>query len=235
MQINSDYTSIQNRNYEKTHTHHHHITECQFHEEGIKKQAGGGPSLTNSGNPSATQTSGKDNEDYINVLNSLPGKTSGKKGTSAAKGFWDALGDEGTENQKSVVTIFKENFLTGIHDAVIVMQEGFRHRITDRIPNIREKIKVSAGNAFGKFKKSKESFTALMGKQASSGREKYEAKGKNSNGQVTDEKLQEDIPMQMQPHNYLMDSYNKRGEYSQLNDNLTYQKPENASGRRPER
>lgn len=229
MQIN---TSFQNRSYQDS-PHTHHITECLHEEQIAKKKAGGGAPAKSSSGTSVTETSEKD-DDYINVIPSVSQKNSGKKGIGAVKGFWDALGDEGTENKKNVMTIFKENFLSGIYDAAAMMQEGFKHRVTDRIQTLREKVKVSAGNALGKFKKNRESFAALTENQTSSGRGKYEAKEKSSQGQVADAKTKDNIPVQIQPHNYLMDSYNRKGQYSQLNDNLTYQKPENDSGSRTE-
>lgn len=222
MQINNDYTS-----------HHHHITECHF-EEPLKKKTGGGPSPKSSAGAREAAASLKE-EEYLNVFRSADTKTSGGKKVSAARGFWEALGDEGAGSEKSVMTIFKEHFLTEVHEAALVFQAGFKHQVTDRIQTVRERIKVSAGNALGKFKRNRESFAALMGKKSSAGREKYRSGAESSKGQVTDTKPAEDIPMQILPESYLMDSYNRKGEYSRLNDNLTYRKPDGPSERQMEK
>lgn len=224
MQIRNSYTSFQNRDYQESHTHH--ITKCLLEEQPKKKTGGGGPSRAAEAGTKAMEASERNDSYYMDALNSAAKKGSGRGKATAVRGFWDALGEEGAGDKKNVMTIFKENFLPGIQDAAVVLQNGFGRRIADRIRNVREKIKTGAGNALGKFKRNKETFTALTGEQTSSGQKKSAAKEKTSDGHVTAAKTEENIPVQIQSHNYLMDSYNRRGEYSQLNDNLTYQKPE---------
>lgn len=224
MQIRNDYTPFQNKNYHESHTHH--ITECLHKEQVTKPEDGGGmaPGKQNAGNKTVKYS--KDGDIYqMSAYYGAEKTNTGRKGISLFKGFWDALGDEGTEDSRSVMTALKINLLSGIHGAAANIRTAFQHQFLHRVQNIRAKIKMHAGNALKKFGKDKDTFAALTDGQTPSRRDKSAAREKNSNGQVTAQKKEEDIPMKVLVHSHLMDSYSKRGEYCQLNDNLTYQKP----------
>lgn len=122
------------------------------------------------------------------------------------------------------MTFLKENMLDGLHGAAQAIKGAFQFQVIDRALNVREKIKSGVQKTFRRSGSDKDTFAALTGGQTSAGRGKYNTKEKNK-GQVTALKKEEDIPMKVLVHSHLMDSYNKKGEYSQLNDNLTYQKP----------
>lgn len=223
MQIRNDYTSFQNNNYHESHTHH--ITECHFEEEIAKKQTGGlGPAQQTAAPAKAAEFS-KDGDIYhMGITSPVTKSNSGKGKSSLLRGFWDALGDEGTESSRNVMTFLKENMLDGLHGAAQAIKGAFQFQVIDRALNVREKIKSGVQKTFRRSGSDKDTFAALTGGQTSAGRGKYNSKEKNK-GQVTALKKEEDIPMKVLVHSHLMDSYNKKGEYSQLNDNLTYQKP----------
>lgn len=226
MQVRNDYGSFQNRNYQESHTHH--ITEC-LHEEQVKKRGGAGAGQQSLDKSGGVEFS-KDGDIYqMNIADPITKKASGKSGSGFVKGFWEVLGDESTENNKNVMAVLKESLLSGIHGAATAIKDTVQHQITGRLQELRGKIKINAGSALKRFGRNKDAFTALTGGQTPSERGKYNAKEKNRNGQVTASKKEEDIPMKVLTHSHLMDSYNKRGEYSQLNDNLTYQKPKSIS------
>ena len=222
MQIRSDYTSFHNNNHRESHTHH--ITECHFEEEIAKRQTGGaGPAQAAVPSSKAAEFS-KDGDIYQMGLSSPVTKSdSGKGKGSPIKGFWDALGDEGAESSKNVMTVLKENIMDGIHGATHAIKGAFQFQVIDRALNVREKVRSSVQKTLKGFGRNKDTFTALTGGQTSAGKGKYNSKEKNK-GQVTALKKEEDIPMKVLVHSHLMDSYNRKGEYSQLNDNLTYQK-----------
>lgn len=232
MQIRNDYTTFQNKSYHESHTHH--ITEC-LHKEQVKEPEGGGgmaPGNQNAGDKSVKYS--RDGDIYQMSAYYGTEKTNTKKGMSLVKGLWDALGDEGTEDSHKVMSVLKVNLLSGIHGAAANIKTVFWHQILGRVQSVRTKIKINAGNALKRFGKDKDTFAALTDGQTPSRRRKSDTKEKNRNGQVTAQKKDENIPMKVLVHSHLMDSYSKHGEYCQLNDNLTYQKPGNKTKKKKE-
>lgn len=233
MQIRNDYTSFQNKDYHESHTHH--ITKC-LHKEQVKKPEGGGgtaPGNQNAGDRSVKYS--RDGDIYqMSAYYGAEKTNTGKKGMSLVKGLWDALGDEETEDSPGVMSVLKVNLLSGIHGAASNIKTAFQHQILDRVQTVRLKIKINAGNASKRFGKDKDTFAALTDGQTPSRRGKSDTKEKNRNGQVTAQKKDENIPMKVLVHSHLMDSYSKCGEYCQLNDNLTYQKPGNKTKKKKE-
>lgn len=232
MQIRNDYTSFQNRNYQEGHTHH--ITECLHDDQTKKKEGAGGAGAEASNVQGKTVEISKDGVIYQMSADKAALKETGKKsGTSLIKGFWDSLGDEGTQDSKNVMTVLKNNLLSGIHGAAASIRGSFQYQVADRIQNIPVKIKEVLKGARAKFGRGKGAFTALTGGQTPAGKDNSGTGKKNREGQVTTTRKDDDIPMKVLKHSHLMDSYSRQGEYCQLNDNLTYSRLKN--GRKPQR
>lgn len=220
MQIRNDYTSFQNRNYQEGHTHH--ITEC-LHDDQIKKKEGAaGPSRSTPVTQSNHVEFSKDGDTYQMAGTFVPvKKDKGKSGIGLIKGFWDALGEEGKGEGKNVMAAVKADVLSGIHGAAAAIKDGFQYQIVGRLRSIPAKVKTVVQSAKTRFGRRGDAFAALTdGQTQRRGSSHTEKQGKD--GQVTSAKKDEDIPMKALKHSHLMDSYSRKGEYCQLNDNLTY-------------
>ncbi len=220
MQIRNDYTSFQNRNYQEGHTHH--ITEC-LHDDQIKKKEGAAGSFRSMpGTQSKNVEFSKDGDTYQMAGAFVPVKKDKEKsGISLIKGFWDALGEEGKGEGKNVMAAVKADVLSGIHGAATAIKDGFQYQIVGRLRNIPVKVKTVVRSAKARFGRRGDTFAALTdGQTQRRGSSHTEKQGKD--GQVTSAKKDEDIPMKALKHSHLMDSYSRKGEYCQLNDNLTY-------------
>ncbi|MGN0376201.1 MAG: hypothetical protein ACI4ED_01065 [Suilimivivens sp.] len=226
MQIRNDYTSFQNKNYQESHTHH--ITEC-LNEDQVKKREGAlgaGQSTLDMLNTAAEFS--KDGDIYQMSAGRLnPERTGKKSGTNLLKGFWDALGEEGTESNKNVMAVWKDNLLSGIHGAATSIREALQYQVVERIQNIPVRVKAVLQSAGTRFGRGKDAFTALTDGQSPSGEERSGTGKRNREGQVTSTGKEDDIPMRVLKHSHLMDSYSRQGEYCQLNDNLTYRNTRN--------
>lgn len=233
MQIRSEYTSFQNKS---SHGHTHHITECMHDEHTSKKlEAGGGPAKGTGQAQNKALEYSKDGDFYqMNVPISQKEGTGRTKGSSLIKGFWDALGEEGTAGEKNVAAIFKENLLSGVHGAADAVKNAFHRQITDRIVYVRDKIKISTEKALSRFSKGRHSFASLTGGETSSKRRQPDRKNREEQLSLSSAAKKEEIPMKALKHSHLMDSYSRRGEYCQINENLTYQKPQGeAAAKKP--
>ena len=205
MQIRNDYTSFQNRNYQEGHTHH--ITEC-LQEDPVKQKEG---------------------DTYLMSIDARTAQPKTEKpGRGILKNFWDSLGEETSDKKENALSLWRDHLLSGIHGAAASIRESFQYQVVERVQSVPSKVKAVLQSAGVRFRRGKDGFTALTGGQNSpdknnSGREK------RKEGQISSPGKEDDIPMKMLKHSHLMDSYSRRGEYCQLNDNLTYGK--NSSGR----
>lgn len=225
MQIRNDYTSFQNRNYQEGHTHH--ITECLHDDQTKKKEGAAGAGVSTVDMQNKTAEFSKEGVIYQMSTDSAAAKRTEKKsGTSLLKGFWEALGDEGAQDSKNVMSVLKDNLLSGIHGAAASIRNAFQYQVVERLQNIPVRVKEVLKGAKTKFGNGKDTFTALTGGQTPSGRGSADARKKRE-GQVTSTGKDEDVPMKILKHSHLMDSYSRQGEYCQLNDNLTYRKVNN--------
>lgn len=230
MQIRNDYTSFQNRNYQEGHTHH--ITECLHDEQSKKKEGASGAGQSQQIVQGNDLEFSKDGDSYQMSMDSKAvKKTSQKSGTSLVKGLWDALGDENSGNNKSVMDIINENLLSGIHGAASSLKDRFQYHFMERIQGFPARLKEIVKGAGAGFRRTKDTFAALTGGQTSKKRESSHGGKQKTEGQVTAAKKDTDIPMKILKHSHLMDSYSRQGEYCQLNDNLTYRKTR--SGKQP--
>ncbi len=233
MQIRNDYTPFQNKSYQESHMHH--ITEC-LHKEQIKKPENGASMA--SGNETAKGSPvkySKDGDIYqMSAYYAAEKTNAGKKGRSLLKGLWDSLGDEGAESSSGIMNALKGNLLSGIHGAAAGIKTALQYQIINRVRNMWGKIKINGGNALKRFGKNKDTFAALTDGQTPSQRRKSAAGERSGTGQAAVKKKNEEIPMRVLVHSHLMDSYSKKGEYCQLNDNLTYQKPGTAAEKKKE-
>lgn len=222
MQVNNDYQSYQNRDYQKQ--HRHHVTECLYEEENKKREGSLGGIKTQASNRKA-QAVKKEVE-----LGSFGGNAEGIKGTEKKKtglmkGLWEALGEEDSQDLGKVTAVWKENILSGIYGAASSFQTAFAHRIVNKWEYVRDRIKTGASAALRKFGKNREAFTALSDERTPSHRKNAGTKEEKQKGQVTTKRKEEEMIMKNLSHDHLMDSYSKTGEYCQINENLTYQKP----------
>lgn len=213
MQIQNDYRSFQNRNYQQG--HQHHITECLHEEKEIKKE--GGLSGVLSGAKSQTsnqniQTAPREENFVASGISRETASQKGNKKTGLVKGLWDALGEE-------------ENMLSGVYAAAASFKTAFAHRIVNKWEYVRERIKTGAFSMLKRFGRGRDAFTALSEEGTPSEEKKAKSKAEKQKGQVSTKRREEEIPMKNLSHSHLMDSYSKTGEYCQINENLTYQKP----------
>lgn len=208
MQIRNDYQPRQGQAYSQSHSHY--ITEC-IHEEESRKRQGG-----TTGKTTAYQKgdAAKAAVEYVASF-SVEGMSANqnKKKTGPIKGFWDSLGDEKAGDNTFDV---RQTVLNGIHGAATAIQTFWDKSVVRRATAVKDKAKAMPSQAIRQFGKGKEAFSALL-----SGGMTF--KGGKFKGKHQREK--EEIQIK-QPENYhLMDSYNKSGNYCQLHENLTYQKP----------
>ena len=227
MQIRNDYTSFQNRNYQEGHTHH--ITEC-LQEDPIKQKEGAlGAGREETGMKNSTVSFSKDGDTYLMSIDARTAQPKTEKpGRGILKNFWDSLGEETSDKKENALSLWRDHLLSGIHGAAASIRESFQYQVVERVQSVPSKVKAVLQSAGVRFRRGKDGFTALTGGQNSpdknnSGREK------RKEGQISSPGKEDDIPMKMLKHSHLMDSYSRRGEYCQLNDNLTYGK--NSSGR----
>lgn len=220
MQIRNDYTSFQNRNYQEGHTHH--ITECLL-EDSIKQKEGAiGAGRDDVSEKNAVAFS-KDGDTYrMSAGQPTEPKRTNKTGRGVLKNFWDALGEEPSDEKNGAPNPWRDHLLSGIHGAAASIRHTFQYQIAERVQSVPAKVKAVLQSAGTRFRRGKDAFTALTGGQTPSGKNSGRRKGKD--GQVTSAEKTEDIPMKAMRHSHLMDSYNRTGEYCQLNDNLTYGK-----------
>lgn len=208
MQIRNDYNPQQGQAY--THSHTHHITEC-FHKEAEKKKQG---SIAGKATSYQKGDAAKAAVEYVasfSMEEMSVNKSKEKPGM--IKGFWEALGEEG--EGKSSFDI-RQIALNGVHGAAAAIQSFWNKNIVKRTVILKEKVKAIPSLATKKFGKGKEAFGALL-----SGGMTF-AEGKSKGKQ---QKEKEEVQMKQTQNHHLMDSYNKSGNYCQLNENLTYQKP----------
>lgn len=208
MQIRNDYHSQQGQSYTQSHTHH--ITEC-FHQETEKKKQGGVAGKTSTYQKGDAAKAAVEYVASFSVEEMSANKS--KKKPGMIKGFWDSLGEE--EGGKGTFDL-RQAALNGVHGAAAAMQTFLDKTIIRRVATMKEKVKTMPSQAARQFGKGKEAFGALLsgGMTFGGGR----SKGKH-------QKEKEEIQMKQPENHHLMDSYNKSGNYCQLHENLTYQKP----------
>ncbi len=211
MQIRNDYHRQQGQAYTQAHTHH--ITE-PFHQETEKKKKEGV-----AGQASAYQKGDavKAAVEYVASF-SVEEMSANKKEQKSGmiKGLWDALGEEG-EGSGSVSA--RQVLLNGIHAAAAAVQTFWDKTIVKPFQSVREKLKAVPSQAVRQFGKGKDAFNALFsgGMTFGGGKSKERA-----------QKEKDEIQTKQPENHHLMDSYNKSGNYCQLHENLTYQKPKGA-------
>lgn len=224
MKVGNHYGTFGQNNYEQPHSHH--VTDC-LHEENGKVPEG-----------SINQNKAGNRAEFTNgVIYEKTGHTydyagkpeaagKGRKwNLSMVKGFWDTLGEEGTENSRLFSNFsFKDNILPGIAGAA----SAFRVRVTGSLVSsfkgMRNRIKTEVSAALKRFGRGQEAFTALSDQKTSSHQKNlYSGAGNRKEELRTEHK--EEKEMKPLVHSHLMDSYSKTGAYCQLNENLTYQKP----------
>lgn len=220
MQIRNDYTSFQNRSYQENHTHH--ITEC-LAEEPVKKNDGATGASKSRTDRGENITFSRDGDTYrMSVYGNPVQKRTKQPDSNLLKGFWDALGDKGTENSKSAITVLKDHLLPRIHGAATSIRDILQHQVVDRVQNTPVKVKGVLKSARTNLKRGRDAFATLTKGQTSPRRNHSGAEKRSKDGQVTSTGKKEDIPMKVLKHSHLTDSYSRKGEYCQLNDNLTY-------------
>ncbi|MGN1180831.1 MAG: hypothetical protein ACI4SD_06400 [Suilimivivens sp.] len=230
MQIRNDYTSFQNKSYQESHTHH--ITECLQEDQVKKKEGALGAGQSTPDISDAAAKFSRDGDIYQTSVERLnPEKTGKKSGKNLLKGFWDALGEEGTERNKNVMAVLKDNLLSGIHGAAASIRGAIQYQVVERVQNLPVKVRAVMRSAGMRFRRGKDAFTALTDGQSPSGKERSGTGKRSKEGQVTSTGKEDDIPVKVLKHSHLMDSYSRQGEYCQLNDNLTYQNVR--KGRKP--
>lgn len=230
MQIHNNTGSYTNAEYQHT----HYITECLHEQEQQKQQNAAGGLKTNA----LSQTNIGEQSEQFQTMGIGLGETrriSGlRKGLVFIKGVWDSMGQEPQNGTKilEASTAGKIN-PAGTEAAGATQRMGFPQGILLRITGFREKIKVGVYTALKRFNKGKDTFTAMPDADSRSASHKHsgtlnEKKKEQSIGR-------EDIQLEMaQPSNsHLMDSYSKKGEYCQINENLTYsQKQQNQDAKK---
>lgn len=208
MQIRNDYHPRQGQAYNQSHTHH--ITECIHEETGKKKQ---GPVVGEMPGYKKGDAA-KAAVEYVASFSVEEMSVNAKKTkTGGLKQFWDSLGDDGQAN--STIDM-KQMVINGIHGVAAGMQAFWDRRIVKPAVALKEKAKTIPSRAVGGFGKGKEAFHALL-----SGGMTF---GKNRSKERKP-KEQEEIPVNQPKNHHLTDSYNRSGNYCQLHENLTYQKP----------
>ena len=217
MQVQNNYNLYHNQSNHKSHTHH--ITEC-MHEEEVKKREGD----IGSKNSTSSYQKGdvaKAAVEYVASFSVEEMSVSKKKsGVSTLKGYWDMLGEE---QESENAFDLKNSLFNGIHGVAISIQGFFTNKVVNRFVTVKNRIKAMPSSLIKQFGKGKDAFSALTGGNTTFGQ-------KNPNAR--DKERSEPINTLKPTNEHLMDSYNKTGAYCQLQDNLTYQKPQVAHSER---
>lgn len=208
MQIRNDYHSQQGQAYTQQHTHH--ITEC-FHEEKTKKRQADAAGKT------ASYQKGDAAKAAVEYVASFSVETMSSNPKKIKQGlikkFWESLGEEGEDH---AAFDLKSALLNGIHGAATAVTNFWDRNMIRPAVTVRDKVKTMPAVAIRQFGKGKEAFGALLsGGMAFGGRKSKEKHRENT----------EPIKTKRPENHHLTDSYNKSGNYCQLHENLTYQKP----------
>ncbi len=220
MQIRNDYTAYSNQNFEHNHTHN--ITEC-MHEEMPEKCVG-----ASGKGVSDTVSYQQQRRDSLELFSTVTQETlhqNAKKNKMSFKGFWDSLGEDGTQrNFKKIPLSVKEAVVSQlqgmIHSAGAALHNMMQHKFIRSLTRVPATIKMELSAALKRFKGG-ESFAALTDGRMPS---KQNASKERQKGQVTTKRREEEIKAKELTNSHLMDSYSKKGTYCKINENLTYQK-----------
>lgn len=227
MEIQNNYNTFSDRRYQESHKHH--ITKCLHEEEHTKSKsvaAGMKQDAVTLGEE------GKAEQDSFFTYGAV-GKTEKKtdrlglkKGLDVIKGIWDSMGDEEkteTTSEKDLIAGSETVKEAGIEAASSAIRQGLPYRIVNKWESVRERLKAGLSTALKRFNKG-DAFGALTdpkgnfrGKKGS-GRQGIEKAGRGTR------QRKPDILTASLSESHLMDSYSKRGEYCQINENLTYHK-----------
>lgn len=226
MKVGNHYGTFGQNNYEQPHSHH--VTDC-LHEESSKMPEGGmnGSKTGSTADAAAGVIYEKTGHTYEYAGKTEAVRDRRKWSLSAVKGFWNALGEEGEADRLGLPSRFslKDSILPGIAGAAAAFRERISGSLANRIKGIRNRLKTEISASLKRFGKGREAFTALSDQKTSS-HQKNLYSGAGSRKEQLQTARKEEKPMKPLVHSHLMDSYSKTGAYCQLNENLTYQKPD---------
>lgn len=228
MQIQSNFNSYPNKNYDHNHTHH--ITKC-LHEEQQERRESAAAGVRN-GRPEAKNTQDDTKPETSFSYGNVQGRPAGtRKGIGFFKGIWDALGEKKTAEQQNILP--SENGY-GRGKAMEIISTSMRrmipHRLINKLENTREKIRAGISATLKRFGKRNETGKreSAFGALSDPG---GHFTGKRENSRHWEERKEkgtrqtaESVPDAAWQDSHLMDSYSKTGAYCRLNENLTYQK-----------
>lgn len=224
MQIKGDYGSYSHTGYDRH--HNHHITQC-LHEEKREqhKEMAAGIRKDTFAEEKGQETLKKEPV----FTHARPEKYSGtiRKGVGFLKGVWDNMGEEtdGAKKSRSAFSAWNDSDgVKGIAAVTSAIRQVFPGRIINRWEKVREKIKVSISSTLKRFGKGSEAFGALTDPKGHFAEKRETDKSLSERKEKDVRKTERVAEAPYQPDSHLMDSYNKRGAYCQLNENLTYQK-----------
>jgi hypothetical protein len=211
MRVDNDYTSYQNRNYGENHKRH--LTEYPQEDE-EKKTEGSKEALKHTETRTNQASYSRDGDSYRTAAALTPAvQKTEKKSKGLIKGLWDALGEDDSEAEQSLFASLRDMVRYQIAGKI----QGLPARVLQRFTDGIRAVMKSLGTALGK---GGSAFGALTGGMTG---EDAQAKEEKTNEEMSDGEKEEEISGKMLKHSHLTDSYNNRGEYSRLGENLTYQ------------
>ena len=225
MQIQGDYNSYSSSGY--GHKHTHHITKC-LHEEKKEQQNGGEAGIK--ADSFAADSSGKAvKQEMVYALGEEQKRTTLKKrGMGFVKNLWDAMGDEGTDEQQREFLSNGHAGMKGIDAVTSAIRQIFTYRIINKWEGVREKFKVSLSTALKHFGKGGTAFSALTDPKGHFTGKRETGRGLEENKEKGTRRNEDPVAAVPLSDSHLMDSYSKTGAYCRLNENLTYQKKSTA-------
>lgn len=226
MQIQNDYNSYSNTGYE--HRHKHHITKC-LHEERQEQNKAAAAGIKKDAFTAETKKEDSQTEIVYTYKEEKKAASGMKKGIGFIRGIWDSMGEEGTGENRSVLSPFdSHDGIKGIEAVTSAVRQALSHRIVNRWESVREKIRTGISSTLKRFGRGGEAFGALTDPRGHfAGKREADKQTKESKERGTRQK-EVSVSAAYMSDSHLMDSYSKTGAYCRINENLTYQKNSSA-------
>lgn len=221
MQIQNNYTSYMGGE-NSSRNHYHHVTDCLHGEAEKKPKAAAAAQLSSLGKDKAGEGSDSPNI-RMSLYPAAKAESRDAKGAGWAKRFWDYLGQEENGQTESIRQLFSVRHISarGSSAAAAAFSNGFPAYIATRWTAVRQSIRTHKAALLKKFSRGREAFSALADGRMPWGKRHRQHTGERKKGAVTTRRGAVEVIIQHSGRNHLMDSYSKKGEYCQLNENLS--------------
>lgn len=214
MRIDQEISSYSQTDYGNG--HNHHITKC-LHEEGEGKKAANAGLAVEKEQKAGQIIQGVrwDVQPAVSQRQTVK-KPAGRSGTAGLlRDFWNDLGEEKDSSAKG-----KESIFAVIGSALTTVKDHFAAFFSDNTI-LKERFRVNLTAALRRFGKEKDTFSTLTKDAGGFAGHGNMARSFGEEGKKQEEEFGSvKGTLAKRPDSHLLDSYNKKGAYCTLNENL---------------